>query len=71
MGIGLRSVRGLLVHHWGSAAADIFRRCLSPGSFGLLLSSAWSVNRRAAEGGVRLWCRAPAELLAPCGGGGV
>ena len=66
--IGVWSVRGLCVLCLGLAAGDICLRCLPSGSFGLLLSSAWKVNRSAAEGGVRLWCRAPAESLAPCGG---
>ena len=51
--------------------SDICRRCLLPGSFGLLSLSAWKVTRRAAEGGVRLWCRAPADLLDPRGSWGV
>ena len=62
--IGGLSVRGLFVCRWGLAAADICRQCLPPGSFGLLFSSAWKVNRGAARGGVWHWCRAPAQLLA-------
>ena len=69
--IGVLFVRGLFVCRWGSAAGDISRRFLPPGSSGLLLSSAWKVTFRAAWGGVRLWCWAPADLLAPRGGCGV
>ena len=71
VGIGVQSVRGLFVRRRGSAAGDICRRCLPPGSSGLLSSSAWNVTRRAAEGGVRLWCRALVHLLDLCGGCGV
>ena len=70
-GIGVRSVRGLFVRRWGSPVGDICRRCCPLGSVGLLSSPAWKVNRRAAEGGVRLWCWAFADLLVPRGGCGV
>ena len=70
-GIGVRSVRGLFLRRSGLAASDICRWCLRAGSSGLFSSSAWKVTRFAAEAGLWLWCRAPADLLAPRGGCGV
>ena len=69
--ICVRSVRGLFVRSWGTALGNICRRCLPPASSGLLSSSARRVTRRAAEGGLRLWCLLPADLLDPNGGLGV
>ena len=69
--ICVRFVRGFLVCRWGLAVGDICRRCLLPGWFGLLSVSAQKVTHRAAEGGVRLSCWVPADLLDPCGGCGV
>ena len=65
VGIGVWSVPGLFFRPLGSAVADICRQCLPLGLVGLLLSPAWKVTRRAAEGGVRLLSWALADLLVP------
>ena len=69
--ICVRFVWGFLVCRSGLAVGDICRRCLLPSWFGLLSVSAQKVLRHAAEGGVRLSCWVPADLLDPCGGCGV
>ena len=71
VGIAVRSIQGLIVRRWRSAVGDICRRCLRPGSVGLLSSQAWKVSRHAAQGGVQLWCWALADLLVPRGACGV
>ena len=63
--IGVRSVPG---HRLGSALGDICWWYCLLGSVVLLSSPAWKVTRRAVQGGVRLCCWAPADLLVPRGG---
>ena len=65
VGICVLSVRSLLGCSWGSAVGNICRRCLLPGLSWLLSVSSWKLTRRAAEGGVQLWYRAPAGPLDP------